>query len=61
MNQKQNQNYREGQRQQFYHGYCKDQRDATVIILRYTTLRHNGLWEVIHVSPFETMWGNPCI
>ena len=43
MNQKQNQNYREGQRQQFNHGYCKDLRDATVIILRYTTLRHNGL------------------
>ena len=26
----------------FYHGYCKDQRNAAVIILRYTTLRHNG-------------------
>ena len=24
----------------FYHGYCKDQSNATVIILRYTTLRH---------------------
>ena len=27
----------------FYHVYCKDQRNATVIILRYTTRRHNGL------------------
>ena len=29
--------------QVFYYGYCKDQRNAAVIILRYTTLRHNGL------------------
>ena len=33
----------------FYHGYWKDQRNAAVIILRYTMLRHNGLWEVIHI------------
>ena len=45
----------------FYHGYCKDQRNAAVIILRYTTLRHNGLWEMIHISSFDTMWRNPCI
>ena len=45
----------------FYHGYCKDHRNAAVIILRYTTLRHNGLWEVIHISSFDTMWRNPCI
>ena len=32
-----------GQYYTFYHGYCKDQRNAAVIILRYTTLRHNGL------------------
>ena len=25
--------------QVFYYGYCKDQRNAAVIILRYTTLR----------------------
>ena len=30
--------------------------NAAVIILRYTTLRHNGLWEVIHISSFDTMW-----
>ena len=46
---------------EFYHGYCKDQRNAAVIILRYTTLRHNGLWDVIHISSFDTMWRNPCI
>ena len=40
----------------FYHGYWKDQRDATVIILRYTKLCHNGLWEVICTSPFGTVW-----
>ena len=34
----------------FYHGYCKYQRDAAVIILRYTTLRHIGLCEVVHFS-----------
>ena len=28
----------------FYHGYCKDKRNATVIILR-----HDGLWELIHI------------
>ena len=40
---------------EFHHGFCKDQRDAAVIILRYTMLRHNGLWEVIHTSPFDIM------
>ena len=42
----------------FYHGNWKDQRDATVIILRYTMLRHNGLhvWEVIHTSPLGIIW-----
>ena len=46
--------------QLIYHGYCKDQRDAAVIILRYTTLCHNGLWEVpvIHLSLFGTWWKN---
>ena len=36
----------------FYTSYCKD---AAVIILRYTTLRHNGLYEVIHISPLGTV------
>ena len=45
----------------FYHGYCNYQRNAAVIILQYTMLRHNGLWEVIHISPFDTMWRNSCI
>ena len=27
----------------FYHGYCKNQRKAAVIIIRYTKLRHNAL------------------
>ena len=27
----------------FFHGYWKDQRNAAVIILRYTMQRHNGL------------------
>ena len=40
---------------------CKDQRNATVIILRYTMLRHNGLWDVIHIFPFDKMWRNACI
>ena len=35
--------------------YNKDQRSAAVIILRYTKLRHNRLWEVTHNSPFGTM------
>ena len=43
----------------FYHGYCKDQRIAEVIILCYSMLRHNALWEGIHVFPFDTMWRNP--
>ena len=44
----------------FYHGYCKYQKNAAVIIQRYTTLHHNGLWEVTHISSFDTMWRNPC-
>ena len=27
----------------FYHGYCKDERNAAVIIQRYAMLRHNAL------------------
>ena len=38
------------------HGYWKDQRDATVTILRHTTLCPKGLWEYIHNFPFSTMW-----
>ena len=45
---------------QFYHGYCKDQRNAAVITLRYFTLRHDGLWEAIHIHTFGTIWRNPC-
>ena len=46
-----------------YHGYCRDEKkNAAVIFLRYTMLRHNGLiWEVIHISPFDIMWRNPWI
>ena len=29
--------------------------------LRYSMLRHNGLWEVIHIFPFDTMGRNPCM
>ena len=32
-----------------------------VIFLRYISLRHNGFWEVIQITPFITMWRNPCI
>ena len=39
----------------------KNQWDAAVITLRYTTLRHSGLWEVIHTSPFGTVWKNMCV
>lgn len=46
---------------EFYHGYCEDQRNAAVIILRYTMLRHNGLWEVIHASNSCIMWGYWCV
>ena len=38
----------------------KDQRNAAVIILRYTTLRYTGLWEVIHVSPFALCSSRSC-
>ena len=34
---------------------------SAVIILRYTMLPHIGLLEMIHISPFNTMWRNPCI
>ena len=43
-----------------YHGYCKDQKNIAVIILEYTTLRHNGLWNVIH-TPFFTIKKYPWI
>ena len=43
----------------FYHGSCKDQRDAAVILLRFM-LRHR-LWEIIHTSPFYIMCGKPCV
>ena len=52
---------------EFYHGYCKDQRNAAVIILRYTMLRHNELWYTSLLLTkceeifFNTMWGNLCI
>ena len=39
---------------------CNDRKNAAVIILRYTWLRHNRLSEVIHISPFDTMRRNPC-
>ena len=45
----------------FYHGYFKNQKNAAIIILRYTTLRHTGLRELIHVSSFDTMKINLCI
>ena len=37
-------------------GYCKDQRNATVIFSLYTTLHHIGLREVtgLRTSPFCT-------
>ena len=41
----------------FYHGYCNYQRDALVIILRYTMVHH----KVIHTSPFGTMWKTLCV
>ena len=34
---------------------AKIKKNAKVIILRYTTLRHNGLREVIHTFPLGTM------
>ena len=32
---------------------AKIKRNAAVIILRYTTLRHNGLWECEEIRAFE--------
>ena len=46
-------------RVQILNGYCKIQRNIEVIILRYTTLSHNGLFEVTNTSSFLTMWRNP--
>ena len=45
----------------FYQGYCKGQRNAAVIILRYTMLCHNWLWKLIHIYPFDTIWRNSCV
>lgn len=36
-------------------------KDAAVFILRYTTLSHSWLWDMIHTSPFGTMWNIPCV
>ena len=35
----------------------------SILMAHFTTamLRLNGLWEVIQISPFNTMWKNPCI
>ena len=61
----------------FIHSYCKDRRNAIVIILWYTMLRHN--WKIkempqslsynipcyitmdYEISPSNTMWRNLCI
>ena len=45
----------------FYCVYCKDQRNAAVIIIRYTMLLHNGIWEVVYIFTIDTMWRKPCI
>ena len=39
----------------FYQGYYKDQRDAAVIILVYTMLPHNGVWEVFWPNVKKSM------
>ena len=40
----------------FYHGYCKDQRNAAVIILRYAMLRHNAL--IMRSDTHLSFWHN---
>ena len=44
-----------------YHGYCIYRRNAAVIFLWYTMLRHNGLWKVVNISPSDTIWRYSCI
>ena len=34
-------------------------KNAAVIILCYTSLRHNEYWEMIQTFPFGTLWKNP--
>ena len=45
----------------FYIGYYKDTGNAAIIILRYTTLRHNMLWKVIYISFCQKKKRNPWI
>ena len=48
----------------FYHGYCKEQWNAAVIVLQYTLLRR--FWDVmwntsLFLTQCDTMWRNSCI
>ena len=41
-------------------------KNYTTVITKFkgmprSMLRQNGLWEVIHIYPFNTMWRNTCI
>ena len=39
----------------FSNGFCNDQRDAAVVILRYTTLSHNGFRSDTHISFWQNL------